>query len=247
MIRLQEKSLARGAALLFALVGSSSCGSAAPASGQLPAGEIGGASSGAAGAAISSSGGSQSGAAGAVPTAGSGGVATGSGGTVASSAGGGGVPAGGSGGLGGSGGQSGASGGASNVGGTAGGFTIPTVSWPSATCQAKAADLVSKLTLQEKAAQMVMALSPTVAEVQSMAPGAVFAGGSTMLPGGYSPESWATTVDAYIQAGAQSRLGIPILFGVDAVHGNNKATGTVIFPHNIGLGCTHDPALVEEA
>jgi beta-glucosidase len=122
----------------------------------------------------------------------------------------------------------------------------PTVTWPSAACQAQAADLISKMTLQEKAAQMVMALSPTVADVQAMAPGAVFAGGSTLLPGGFSPASWATTVDAYIQAGAQSRLGIPILFGVDALHGNNKATGTVIFPHNIGLGCTRDPALVEE-
>jgi hypothetical protein len=196
MIRLQEKPIARGAALLFVLVGSSSCGSSAPASGQPPAGESGGATSGAAGAAISSSGGSESGAAGAAPTAGAGGTATGSGGTPASVAGGGGQPdSGGSGGLGGLGGL-GASGGASNAGGTAGGFTIPTVTWPSATCQAKAADLVSKMTLQEKAAQMVMALSPTVAEVQSMAPGAVFAGGSTMLPGGYAPESWATTVDA---------------------------------------------------
>jgi beta-glucosidase len=53
-------------------------------------------------------------------------------------------------------------------------------------------------------------------------------------------------VDSFIQASTQTRLAIPILFGVDAVHGNNTASGTVIFPHNAGLGSTRDPALVQE-
>ncbi len=235
------KRIARRAACIVVLLGSTGCGSAASDGGQLPFGGTGGATAGSAGAATSGSGGSQAGSA---ATAGAGGAVAGSGGAIASLGGAGGMS---DGGLGGSGGQSGASGGSSGTAGAAGGFTLPTVTWPSAMCQAKAADLLSKMTLQEKAAQMVMALSPTVEEVKSMAPGAVFAGGSTMLPGGYSPASWATTVDAYIQAGAESRLGIPILYGVDAVHGNNKATGAVIFPHNIGLGCTRDPALVQEA
>ena len=43
-----------------------------------------------------------------------------------------------------------------------------------------------------------------------------------------------------------TRLGIPILYGIDAVHGHNNAYGTVIFPHNIGLGCTRDSILAEE-
>ena len=126
------------------------------------------------------------------------------------------------------------------------GFTIPTVTWPSAACMAKAADLLSKMTKPEKAAQMVMALDPTAAEVQTLAPGAVFAGGSTIPPGGFSAASWNTTIDGYVQAAARTRLAVPILFGVDAVHGNNKVLGTVIFPHNAGLGSTGDPALVEE-
>src|SRR5260221_695357 len=65
--------------------------------------------------------------------------------------------------------------------------------------------------------------------------------------GGFSPASWVAMIDGYTQAAAQTRLAVPILYGVDALHGNNKATGAVIFPHNIGLGCTRDPALVQEA
>ena len=44
----------------------------------------------------------------------------------------------------------------------------------------------------------------------------------------------------------KTRLGIPILYGIDAVHGHNNVIGAVIFPHHVGLGCTRDPALVEE-
>jgi beta-glucosidase len=109
-----------------------------------------------------------------------------------------------------------------------------------------AADLVAKMTKQERAAQMVMAPNPTVDEVRMLAPGAVFAGGSSVPPGGFSPTSWAAMIDGYTQAAAATRLAVPILYGVDALHGNNKATGAVIFPHNIGLGCTRDPALVQE-
>ncbi len=130
--------------------------------------------------------------------------------------------------------------------GAAADFIVPKVTWPSAECQAKAADLVAKMTRQEKAAQMVMAPNPTVADVRSLAPGAVFAGGSSVPPGGFSPGSWVSMIDGYVQAASQTRLGVPILYGADVLHGNNKATGTVIFPHNIGLGCTRDPALVEE-
>ena len=43
-----------------------------------------------------------------------------------------------------------------------------------------------------------------------------------------------------------SRLGIPVLYGIDAVHGHNNVPGAVIFPHNIGLGAANDPALMEE-
>ena len=43
----------------------------------------------------------------------------------------------------------------------------------------------------------------------------------------------------------RSPLGIPLIYGVDAVHGHNNVNGATIFPHNIGLGATRDPALVQ--
>ena len=53
-------------------------------------------------------------------------------------------------------------------------------------------------------------------------------------------------VDAYQEAALATRLGIPILYGVDAVHGHGNVVGATIFPHNIGLGAANDPALVEQ-
>jgi hypothetical protein len=53
-------------------------------------------------------------------------------------------------------------------------------------------------------------------------------------------------VDDYQAAALDTRLGIPIIYGVDAVHGHNNLKGAVIFPHNIGLGATRDPDLVRE-
>jgi beta-glucosidase-like glycosyl hydrolase len=45
-------------------------------------------------------------------------------------------------------------------------------------------------------------------------------------------------VDAFQTAALSTRLGIPIIYGVDAVHGHNNVYGATIFPHNIGLGAT---------
>ncbi len=53
--------------------------------------------------------------------------------------------------------------------------------------------------------------------------------------------------DSYQARAAQTRLGIPILYGADAVHGHSNVLGAVIFPHNIALGCTRNPRLVESA
>lgn len=49
---------------------------------------------------------------------------------------------------------------------------------------------------------------------------------------------WAAMADTFQKAALQSRLGIPMLYGIDAVHGNNNVYGATIFPHNIGLGAT---------
>ncbi|MCL5020810.1 MAG: glycoside hydrolase family 3 C-terminal domain-containing protein, partial [Bacteroidetes bacterium] len=59
--------------------------------------------------------------------------------------------------------------------------------------------------------------------------------------------SWADMCDQFQSYALQSRLRIPLLYGIDAVHGNNNVKGAVIFPHDIGMGCTRDPLLVEKA
>lgn len=68
--------------------------------------------------------------------------------------------------------------------------------------------------------------------------------GSILSAGGSWPfenaksSDWADMVDNYQKAALESRLGIPLLYGIDAVHGNNNVYGATIFPHNIGLGAT---------
>ncbi len=70
-------------------------------------------------------------------------------------------------------------------------------------------------------------------------------GGSAPMPN--TPEAWAEMTNAIQRAALQyNRLGIPVIYGVDAVHGHNTVLGATIFPHNIGLAATWNPALVEE-
>ena len=102
------------------------------------------------------------------------------------------------------------------------------------------------MTLTEKAEQMVQAQinSVTDAQIAAGSYGSVFNGGEEPV----SPNTvanWATRLDQ-IQTTvlASSRLKIPIIYGIDAVHGNAKVAGCTVFPHNIGLGCTNDTALI---
>ena len=74
--------------------------------------------------------------------------------------------------------------------------------------------------------------------------------GSVLSGGGGAPlqndaAGWAGMVDGFQSAALSTRLGIPILYGVDAVHGHNNVVGATIFPHQIGLGAAGDPDLVE--
>lgn len=113
------------------------------------------------------------------------------------------------------------------------------------TAEARAEDLLSRMTLEEKVGQM------TLIEKGSITPDGVeeyFIGG-VLSGGGGTPttnttEAWAEMVDSYQAGAVATRLQIPIIYGVDAVHGHNNLKGAVIFPHNIGLGATGDPDLV---
>lgn len=118
----------------------------------------------------------------------------------------------------------------------------------SADTQARVDDLLARMTLEEKIGQM------TQVEKNSMPPEDVAAYfiGSVLSGGGGSPrintpEEWVDMVGGFqAQAVQKTRLGIPILYGVDAVHGHNNLYGAVIFPHNVGLGAADDPAMMEK-
>ncbi len=69
-------------------------------------------------------------------------------------------------------------------------------------------------------------------------------GGSSDPAAGNSMQAWRAMIETYQGHAMRTRLRIPLIYGVDAVHGNNNVIGAVIFPHNIGLGATRDPALV---
>ncbi len=125
------------------------------------------------------------------------------------------------------------------------------VNWPSQACQTQTAAMLAKMSKMQKAQQMVMLESTQAAlgMVSSNLPGAVFAGGSGGSnmdgPGNQSAGSWAAFTGQFRSAAAGAALQIPLLYGLDVVHGNNGATNAVIMPQNHGLGATHDLALVQ--
>ncbi|MEV4641186.1 glycoside hydrolase family 3 N-terminal domain-containing protein [Actinoplanes sp. NPDC049548] len=117
---------------------------------------------------------------------------------------------------------------------------------PSQPVAARVEDLISRMSLDEKIGQMVQAerhyASP--ADVSTFRLGSMLAGGGEG-PAPQSPQVWADLYDSYQRAALSTPLGIPIMFGIDAVHGANHVYGGTVFPHNVGLGATRDPALVE--
>jgi beta-glucosidase len=113
----------------------------------------------------------------------------------------------------------------------------------------RVADLLGRMTLPEKVGQMTQAERGDVAGdpslVTTWALGSVLSGGGS-VPANNTPAGWADMVDTFQQAALNTRLGIPILYGVDSVHGHGNLNGATVFPHNIGLGATRDPKLVEK-
>jgi beta-glucosidase len=111
-------------------------------------------------------------------------------------------------------------------------------------------DCLSKMTLAEKAGQMTQVANTYLkanSDIATYGLGSVLSGGGGGPNGaGGTASQWKAMVDNFQSFALQSRLGIPLLYGVDAVHGNNNIAGAVIFPHNIGLGATRDAALVQQ-
>lgn len=111
----------------------------------------------------------------------------------------------------------------------------------------RVADLVSRMSLEEKAGQMTQAERGALTAQGDIATydlGSLLSGGgSTPTPN--TPAAWAKMIDAFQLRAQATRFQIPLIYGVDAVHGHNNLTGATIMPHNIGIGATRDPRLAE--
>ncbi|MGY6024450.1 glycoside hydrolase family 3 protein [Streptomyces spinosirectus] len=113
----------------------------------------------------------------------------------------------------------------------------------------RVADLLSRMSLEEKAGQMTQAERGAVGEGADVATydlGSLLSGGgSTPTPN--TPAAWAKMIDGFQLRAQATRFQIPLIYGVDAVHGHNNLVGATIMPHNIGIGATRDPGLAEQA
>ena len=118
---------------------------------------------------------------------------------------------------------------------------------PGLSVDARVADLLARMTIDEKIGQLTLVEKGSIgaADVQRAFVGGVLSGGDGN-PTPNTPDAWYAMVAGYQQAALNTRLGIPILYGVDAVHGQSHVVGATIFPHQAGLGATHDPVLVEQ-
>jgi len=120
----------------------------------------------------------------------------------------------------------------------------------SSSCDKQVDALLAQMTLDEKIGQMVQVDSGALTDktaVQRYFLGSVLSGGSSDPADGNSAQSWLNSVTEFNNQALQTRLKIPLLYGIDAVHGHNNIDGAVIFPHNIGMGATRDPKLVGRA
>lgn len=108
--------------------------------------------------------------------------------------------------------------------------------------------LLKQMTLEEKAAQMVQPEQSgiTLAQITKYNVGSVLSGGGSAPSSGNTANDWYRHITNIKKASEKSRLGIPVLYGIDAVHGNNNVASAVVFPHNIGLGAADDEELMEE-
>lgn len=120
---------------------------------------------------------------------------------------------------------------------------------PSCSIEQRVEDLLSYMTIKEKIGQMTQVAKDYLSsknDIKTYCLGSILSGGG-MGPSINKPEVWADMYDNYQAVALESRLGIPIIYGIDAVHGHNTVKGAVVFPHNIGLGCTRNPDLVLKA
>lgn len=130
-------------------------------------------------------------------------------------------------------------------------FSSPPVSRAAVGACTSPADCVSKMTLDEKIGQMTQVNKNaliTPSDITTYFLGSLLSGGGEGPSGaGGTAVQWADMYDNFQNYATATRLGIPLIYGVDAVHGHNNVQGAVIFPHHIGMGATRNAALVQQA
>ena len=116
-------------------------------------------------------------------------------------------------------------------------ISVSPVRWDEA--EAKADALLAQMTDEEKVGQMIQAERRymKISDITKYCLGSVLSGGGS-APGKNTVDDWRTMIEKMQAAAAKTRLAIPIIYGVDAVHGHNNLAGAVIFPHNSGLGAS---------
>ena len=121
------------------------------------------------------------------------------------------------------------------------------------TVEARIDAIMEKMTLEQKVGQIIQADNDSVTpeEVKKYRLGSVLSGGNS-APGDKpfaDAQTWLAAADAYYNASVDPEgieVAIPVIWGIDAVHGHANLLGGTVFPHNIGLGAAHDPNLIEE-
>lgn len=115
------------------------------------------------------------------------------------------------------------------------------------TMKANALAYVKSMTVEKKAAQMIHAETADITPAQAAAYGigSIFSGGGSAPSTGNTLEDWAYRLDEFQQA-MKDAGKLPLIYGVDSVHGNNNVYGATVFPHNIGLGAANNTELMEE-
>lgn len=120
---------------------------------------------------------------------------------------------------------------------------------PASRIDQKAESLLSRMTLDEKIGQMTQVDINAIkdpANIQKYFIGSMLSGGDSD-PADITTYGWRKSCEEFQSWALKTRLKIPLIYGVDCVHGHNNVDGAVVFPHNIGLGASRNAGLVQRA
>jgi beta-glucosidase len=112
--------------------------------------------------------------------------------------------------------------------------------------EARVSTLLGQMTLDEKIGQMIMVDYSALGSLDDITTdflGALLPSGDE-APADNTPQEWLDLTSSFRPKALATRLAIPLIVGIDAVHGNAKVAGATVFPHGIGLGCARDAVLV---